>query len=321
MYREPATKAMPLMEAVMVAVEMGPLAAAVQPAGARAFRVVTKQPPGEAVSVGEGLGEAAAVGEAEGEAPGESDGVGDALGDRLTHWYTRTRKLLASVRYSAPPALAGAMVSPRTLLKLAVSAGPLTDPAEFAPGPVPPASVITLAAPPLPSCTERRVFVEASVKKALPGSEPAATAKGELSSAALPAPSRCPASPLPATVSTLPSAVPTVRKRLPVLSATSRRAMPGRSARPRGLLNTAARPRPSFQPDSDTLPARVLTMPPATMRTAWPSVTHTLAPPALQAMPERDVKVAVMAAPSLLPRAPLPASVLTPPVGDTARMR
>ena len=97
--------------------------------------------------------------------------------------------------------------------------------------------------------------------------------------------------------------------------------MPGRSARPLGLLNTAARPMPSFQPDSDTLPARVLTAPPEIARTVWPSVTHTLTPPALHAMPQRDVKVAVTAEPSLLPGAPLPASVLTPPVGETARMR
>ena len=89
---------MPLRAVEIVAEEMGPLAAAGQPAGARELRVVTKQPPGEAVSVGEGLGVAAADGEAEGEAPGESDGVGDALGDRLVHWYTRTRKLFVSER-------------------------------------------------------------------------------------------------------------------------------------------------------------------------------------------------------------------------------
>ena len=93
------------------------------------------------------------------------------------------------------------------------------------------------------------------------------------------------------------------------------------TATPVGQLNEAPVPAPSENPT--TLPASVLTTPPGVtlqMRLLPESATMTF-PPASTATPQGLAKEAAAPVPSANANKPLPASVLTVPLGVTLRMR
>jgi hypothetical protein len=89
---------------------------------------------------------------------------------------------------------------------------------------------------------------------------------------------------------------------------------------PLGSLKSAAVPKPSAHEAVAPTPARVLTTPAETMRTAPPSST-TRFPAASTATSRGKVKVALVVGPSAKPAAPEPAKVVTSPAGVTLRMQ
>jgi hypothetical protein len=141
--------------------------------------------------------------------------------------------------------------------------------------------------------------------------------------AAAAAPSALPATPVPASVLTTGwGASVTARRRCPPVSAMYSTAPSLRTAMPAGELKVAMGPAPLAAPRAPD-PARVATLPPASMRTWWlPEATkYRAAPLGLKAQAAGALRVALAGAgPSREPGTPVPARVdTTLPFSASAR--